>query len=56
MALSYVLKIKAEDEGFKITNYAEYLDKYRSDYEVDIKQASSWSCCHGVGRWKEDCG
>ena len=36
MALSYVLKIKAEDEGFKITNYAEYLDKYESDYEVDI--------------------
>ncbi len=56
MALSYVLKIKAEDEGFKITNYAEYLDKYKSNYEVDIKQASSWSCFHGVGRWKEDCG
>lgn len=56
MALSYVLKIKAEDEGFKITNYAEYLDNYRSDYDVDIKQASSWSCFHGVGRWKEDCG
>ncbi len=56
MALSYVLKIKAEDEGFKITNYAEYLDKYKSDYEADIKQASSWSCFHGVGRWCEDCG
>ena len=56
MALSYVLKIKAEDEGFKITNYAEYLDQYKSDYEADIKQASSWSCFHGVGRWKEDCG
>lgn len=56
MALSYVLKIKAEDEGFKITNYGEYLDNYKSDYEADIKQASSWSCFHGVGRWKEDCG
>ena len=56
MALSYVLKIKAKDEGFTITNYAEYLDKYRSNCEVDIKQASSWSCFHGVGRWKEDCG
>ncbi len=56
MALSYVLKIKAESEGFKITNYAEYLEKYASDYEADIKQASSWSCFHGVGRWKEDCG
>lgn len=56
MALAYVLKIKAEEEGFKITNYGEYLEKYRSNYEVDIKQASSWSCFHGVGRWKEDCG
>ena len=56
MALAYVLKIKAEEEGFKITNYAEYLSEYRSDYEVDIKQASSWSCFHGVGRWQEDCG
>lgn len=56
MALAYVLQIKAKDEGFKITNYAEYLENYRSDYEADIKQASSWSCFHGVGRWKEDCG
>ena len=56
MALAYVLKVKAEDEGFEITNYGEYLEKYRSDWEVDIKQASSWSCFHGVGRWKEDCG
>lgn len=56
MALAYVLQIKAKDEGFKITNYAEYLEKYKSDYEADIKQASSWSCFHGVGRWKEDCG
>ncbi len=56
MALAYILKIRAEDEGFEITNYGAYLDKYRSDYEVDIKQSSSWSCFHGVGRWCEDCG
>ena len=56
MALAYILHIKAKDEGFILTNYAEYLSNYRSDFEVDIKQASSWSCFHGVGRWKEDCG
>ncbi len=56
MALSYVLKIKAETDGLKVTNYGEYLEKHESDYEADIKQASSWSCFHGVGRWKEDCG
>ena len=56
MALAYVLKVKAKDEGFKITNYAEYLKKYRSGFGGEIKKASSWSCFHGVGRWKEDCG
>jgi len=56
MALSYVLEVRAKEEGFTIVNYAEYLEKYRSNFEVDIKQSSSWSCFHGVGRWKEDCG
>ena len=56
MTLAYVLRVKAEQEGFTITNYAEYLEKYGVNDEVDIKQASSWSCFHGVGRWKEDCG
>ena len=56
MALAYVLKVKAESEGFVLTNYGEFLDKFRSDWEVEIKPVSSWSCFHGVGRWKEDCG
>lgn len=56
MALSYVLKVRAKEEGFTVVNYAQYLEKYPSQMEVDIKQASSWSCFHGVGRWKEDCG
>lgn len=56
MALSYVLRVRAKEEGFTIVNYAQYLEKCPSEWEVDIKQASSWSCFHGVGRWKEDCG
>lgn len=56
MALSYVLEIKAKSEGFMLTNYSEYLENYPSDYIADIKEPSSWSCFHGVGRWKEDCG
>ena len=56
MALSYVLRIRAKEEGFTLVNYAQYLDKHPSEVEVDIKQSSSWSCFHGVGRWKEDCG
>lgn len=56
MALSYVLRVRAKEEGFTIVNYAQYLAKHTSENEVDIKQGSSWSCFHGVGRWKEDCG
>ncbi|MFA7659038.1 MAG: DUF3536 domain-containing protein [Candidatus Gastranaerophilaceae bacterium] len=56
MALSYVLRVCAKEEGFTIVNYAQFLEKNPSEIEVDIKQASSWSCFHGVGRWKEDCG
>ena len=56
MALAYVMKLKVKDAGFIVTNYGEYLEKYRSDWEVDIKPVSSWSCFHGVGRWCEDCG
>lgn len=56
MALSYVLRVRAKEEGFKIVNYAQYLEKHPSEMEVDIKQSSSWSCFHGVGRWMEDCG
>mgnify|MGYP002861125019 CR=1 FL=1 len=56
MALAYAVKLKVQESGFVITNYAEYLEKYRSDWEVDIKPVSSWSCFHGVGRWCDDCG
>lgn len=56
MGLSYAYKLKVKDEGFKITNYGEYLEKYKSDWVVDIKPVSSWSCFHGVGRWCDDCG
>lgn len=56
MAMAYIIAMKIKDSPFTITNYAEYLDKYRSDWQVDIKDVSSWSCSHGVGRWKEDCG
>ena len=56
MALAYAMKVKVKDAGFTVTNYGEYLEKYRSNWEVEIKPVSSWSCFHGVGRWCEDCG
>ena len=56
MALAYILRMKAKGDDLKLTNYGEFLEKFPPENEVDIIQDSSWSCSHGVGRWKEDCG
>ncbi len=56
MALAYILRVGAKNLGFTITNYGEFLEKYPPEYEVDIKPVSAWSCCHGIGRWQDNCG
>lgn len=56
MALSYALKKKIQETDFTLANYSEFLEKHPPEYEAELKEPSSWSCFHGVGRWKEDCG
>ncbi len=56
MAVAYGLKKIQDQKLARITNYAEFLDKNGSYWEVDISENSSWSCSHGVERWRADCG
>jgi alpha-amylase/alpha-mannosidase (GH57 family) len=56
MALAYALQ-KIEESGYaRLTNYGEFLAGQPPLDEVEIVENSSWSCVHGIDRWREDCG
>jgi hypothetical protein len=56
MALAYCLHHLEAENLAKITVYAEYVEKFPPTCEVEIWENSSWSCVHGIERWKSNCG
>jgi hypothetical protein len=56
MALSYCLYMLEEEHDIELTIYGEYLERFPPEFEVMITEGSSWSCDHGVERWKSNCG
>ncbi len=56
MALAYAIEHIQATGLTKITNYGEFLELHPPEHDVDILENTSWSCIHGVDRWRLDCG
>jgi alpha-amylase/alpha-mannosidase (GH57 family) len=61
LALAHALMQVLPQRGFTLTNYAAFLESVPPQMEVELYlgpkgEGSSWSCAHGVARWKENCG
>ena len=56
MALASAMHHIESNNLAKLTNYGEYLEKHPPIQEVEIFDNSSWSCIHGIERWKGNCG
>ena len=56
MALAYALDFIEKNRMARLTNYGEYLERHPPVHEVEIHENTSWSCGHGIERWRSDCG
>lgn len=56
MALAFALNYIESSQLARLTNYGDYLQKHPPIQEAKVIGNSSWSCAHGVERWRSDCG
>ena len=56
MALAYALRLLERDKNARLINYGSYLAQFPPEFECEIVEDTSWSCAHGIERWRSNCG
>lgn len=56
MALARCFMTLEKDRRVSLPALEEFLEKHPPTARCVIKENSSWSCAHGVERWRSDCG
>jgi len=56
MGLASALNYIESSQLAQLTNYGEYLERHPPIHRVEIFENSSWSCIHGIERWRSNCG
>ncbi len=56
MALAYATRLIEQDANVEAANYASFLAQFPPQFECQIVEDTSWSCAHGVERWRSNCG
>ncbi|HWA17168.1 MAG TPA: DUF3536 domain-containing protein [Gemmatimonadales bacterium] len=56
MALASTIDQVRQTSGMTVENYASFLARNPAVHPVTLVEPSSWSCSHGVERWRSNCG
>jgi alpha-amylase/alpha-mannosidase (GH57 family) len=56
MALAAAVRQLETAGDVTLTNYGAFLAAHPPTESVEIVEESSWSCTHGIERWRADCG
>jgi alpha-amylase/alpha-mannosidase (GH57 family) len=56
MALAYALSLLEKDKNVSLATFGSFLEEFPPEYECEIVENTSWSCAHGIDRWRLNCG